>query len=262
MKSQLDELWEISTVLEILDPRSVVYLLLVIILFYIGKQAFNLLSPYNLDSELTEVDNKAVAVSFGGFLFGVGIILWGILGDDSVDVVTKKEFYWDLMDNFLWGCLGILLLLVSRYINDKLILYRFDNFKEIIQDKNVGTGVVQYGGLIGSALIIRACLIGGDNEFLVSFAMTGVFFIIGQIAFILFGIVYQKLTRYDLHDEIEKDNVAAGLAFGMNLVALSILISGYLEKHNSIPGLIVWLVMCMLILVTCRYLVDNLILPA
>ena len=158
--------------------------------------------------------------------------------------------------------IGIVLLQLARIINDRLLLYKFRNVKEIIEDQNVGTGVVQGSAYIGSGLVIMAAVYGeGSGSPVVDVISTLVYFVAGQLAFILFGLVYSKVSRYDLHDEIEKDNVAAGVGFGMTLIAVGILMCGYLLKNSSLPGLLVWFVICCLLLFICRYLVDKLILP-
>ena len=91
MSDLFKDLLDFSTILDLFDPRTAVYILLVGIIFFFGKLAFSLLFPYNLNDELTTKDNKAVAVSFGGFLFGLGIILWGILGDHNDEIHRKNR---------------------------------------------------------------------------------------------------------------------------------------------------------------------------
>jgi len=247
---------------DLFDPNAVVYLTLVLIIFYLGKKVYDLLTPYNLNQELVDLDNKAVAVSFAGYLFGLGIILWGVLGDSPEGILaTKKEFHMDLLNTAIWGGIGIILLQLARIINDKLVLYRFDNIKEIVKDRNIGTGAVQGGAFIGSALIIRASLIGGDDGFVTSIALALIFFTLGQLGFIIYAKCYQFATSYDIHEEIEKGNIAAGVAFGMSLIAVGVLISGYMVKHDSILGLGIWFVIGTILLLMTRLLVDKIILP-
>ena len=91
---------------------------------------------------------------------------------------------------------------------------------------------------------------------------TLVFFAAGQIAFILTGLCYQKCTSYDIHAEIEKDNVAAGVSFGMTLIAVAILLNGYVMRSDSLVGFVVWVPLSIILLLTSRYLVDKAILPS
>jgi uncharacterized membrane protein YjfL (UPF0719 family) len=246
----------LEDVYDLTQPEAIIYLLVLFVIFYLGKKVYDILTPYDLNKQLTELDNKAVAVSFAGYMFGIGIILWGVLLED-----TTKNFYLDLLDIAVWGVIGIVLLQLARVSNDKLILSRFNNVKELIEDRNVGTGAVEAGTYIGSALLVMAAISGEDTGFLQGLLSTIIFFISGQAAFIIFGKVYQKITRFDLHDEIEKDNVSSGLAFGMTLVAIGILLSGFILKSDSLVGFAVWFVISSFLLVINRYVVDKVILP-
>lgn len=251
-----DVLWDL------LDANAVVYLAASIIIFFIGKKIYDFIVPYDMNKELVEIDNKAVAVSLSGYLIGLGIILWGVLGDSAEKVImSKKDLQHDLISVFIWGLVGILLLQIARVINDKLVLYKFNNFKEIITDKNVGTGAVQFGAFIASALMIRGSLIGEGQGFGESICSLLIFFFAGQIALIIYSKFYQLITRYDIHAEIEKDNIAAGVAFGLSLIAEGVLLSGYMAKHDSILGLVAWFILGTIALFIARMLVDKFILP-
>ena len=47
---------------------------------------------------------------------------------------------------------------------------------------------------------------------------------LGQLALIAFAWIYNRITPFDIHDEIEKDNEAAGVSFGGALTAVGIVI--------------------------------------
>jgi uncharacterized membrane protein YjfL (UPF0719 family) len=251
-----DILWDL------MDANAVVYLAAAIIIFFVGKKIYDFIVPYDMNKELVEVDNKAVAVSLSGYLVGLGIILWGVLGDTPEKVImSKKDLQHDLLSVLLWGCIGILLLQIARLINDKIVLHKFNNIKEIVTDRNVGTGAVQFGAFIASALMIRGSLIGDGQGFGESVCSLLVFFFAGQIALFIYSKFYQVITRYDIHDEIEKDNIAAGVAFGLSLIAEGVLLSGYMAKHDSLIGLAAWFVIGTAALFIARMLVDKFILP-
>ena len=142
-----------------------------------------------------------------------------------------------------------------------MLLYKFDNVKELVTDKNIGTGAVLWGSYIGSALIVRAAVYGETIDWLTDILSTLLFFVIGQIGLIVFGWIYQLISRFDVHAEIEKDNVSAGVAFGLSLTAISIILSGYLINYNSLPGFLLWFVIGLIVLLASRYIVDKLLLP-
>lgn len=260
-----DQLLNTEVLGSLFDPHAVFYLAAVVLVFYVGKKVNDFFTPYDLDIELTEKDNKAIALSFGGYLFALSIILWSVLSSEST--VGASESVWrdlgaDLLNTVLWGAIGIAFLQVARLLNDKLLLYRFSNAKELAEDRNVGTGAVQCGAYIGSALMVAAALSGESGYgFAGELLLSAIYFLAGQAAFIVFGFVYQFATRFDLHGEIEKDNVAAGVSFGMTLVAVGVVLSAYLIRFDSLPGLALWFVLTTILLIAFRFLVDKLILP-
>jgi uncharacterized membrane protein YjfL (UPF0719 family) len=247
----LEEAWQI------IDSQAVIYLALSILLLAIGKIINDLISPYDLNEQLTSADNKAIALAFAGYLISIIIIIHSVLS-----VGASKGLWADIIDTSVWSLIGIALLQVSRFVNNKWILHKFDVWKELLTDKNVGTGAIQCGAYIGSAFMIKAALYGDEQTtFLVSLIAAVVYFIIGQIAFILLSILYQRVSSFDLHVEIENDNIAVGVGFGMTLIAAGILLSGYLMKYDSFVGLALWFIIGAFLLMVCRTLIDKILLP-
>lgn len=264
MNNLFEELISTEPVLWLLQFEGAVYLLTVFVVVYAAKLVYDLFTPFSINEQLTKQDNKAVAVSFSGYLLGVLIILLSIFHSGPVPetgINSHLDLAKDLMATLIWGLIGILLLNFSRLINDKLLLTKFDNTKELIKDKNIGTGAVLWGSYIGSALIVRAAVYGEVSSWLYDISTTLIYYLLGQIGFIVFGWVYQFISRYDVHAEIEKDNVSAGVSFGLSLVAISIILSGYIMNYNSLPGFFVWFAMGLFLLIVSRYIVDKFILP-
>ncbi len=249
-------------IVDLFQPVAATYLLVILIIMVIGKRLHNQFSNYDLDHELTTTDNKAVALSTTGYLFAIGLILWGVITPNGETTVTG---FWslvvDIIATFFWGLLGIGLLQVSRYFNDRYLLPNFCNHKEIIEDRNLGTGAVEGCTFIASGIIIKTVLSGSGSCFLTDLFGTFFYFAVGQLAFIIFGRLYQKISRFDLHDEIEQDNAAAGVAFGLSMVAVGILLADYIAAYNSIFGLMFWIPLSFFFLVTGRYIADKMLLP-
>jgi uncharacterized membrane protein YjfL (UPF0719 family) len=260
MKALMEGLTDTTVIYEFLHPEGVLYFFSTVILLLIAKLFYNLLTPYQLNVQLTQKDNKAVAVSFSGYLLAVGIVILGVFNSETGGSV-KPNMWYELLDTVIWGIVGIVLLNFARIINDKLLLSKFNNVKELIADKNIGTAAVEWGSYVGSAFIIYGAISGEDTGYVNGLITAGVYFIISQIAFILFGWIYQLISRYDLHKEIEEDNISAGLAFGMTLTAISIILSGYVLRYDSLIGFWIWFLVGLVMLVVGRYLVDKILLP-
>ena len=174
---------------ELFQPVAATYLLVILFIMVVGKKIHNHCANYDVDHELTTVDNKAVALSTAGYLFGLGLILWGVITPDENTVAVSG--FWgligDLIGTLIWGLIGIGLLQVANILNDRYLLPNFSNYKEIIEDKNLGTGAVEGCTFIASGIIIKTVLSGSGANFFVDIIGTIFYFSVGQIAFILFG---------------------------------------------------------------------------
>lgn len=237
--------------------ESLVFLVEALILLWIGKIIRDFMVPYNINDELTDKDNKALATSYMGYIIAQGLIILGVLSGDPTNLAD------DLLNVAIWSVIGMILLNVAVIINDKVLLRKFDNRKEIIDDRNVGTGAVQAGSYIGTAFLIRAVVSspGAYDTFVADLVGTLIFFVVGQIGFVIFGMIYQNLVKFDLHDEIEKDNIAAGVSFGMTLAAIGVLMSKTITRTPSLVAFAFWFGLSIVLLVITRFLVDKLILP-
>ncbi len=263
MDNLISALLDTDPVWWLLQFNGAVYILVVFIVLFAAKLFYDLFTPFSVNDALTDKDNKAVAVSFSGYMLGVLIILLGIFREPALSgsAPGRIDVLKDIIDTLIWGIIGVFLLNIARWINDTFILRKFSIIKELIEDRNVGTGAVLWGGYIGSALIVRAAVSGESLGWLTDIGLSLLYFIIGQLGFILYAYIYQWQTRFDMHAEIEKDNIAAGLSFGLSLTAVGILLSAYLHNYDSIPGFLLWLVISWFVLAVSRYLVDKWILP-
>jgi uncharacterized membrane protein YjfL (UPF0719 family) len=156
---------------------------------------------------------------------------------------------------------GILLLQVSRVLNERLILNKFSVEKEIIKDRNPGTGVVEGAVYVASGMIIGGSIQGEGGGPLTAL----VFWALGQLCLILFARIYERLSPYNVHEEIERDNVAAGLGFSGGLISIGVIImkavsgnfSGWQEDLIAM-GLDVAIVLVYLVFV--RFIFDRFVL--
>lgn len=203
-----------------------IYLISAFILFWIGKLVKDLTtSSYSVRDELVEKDNAALGVAMAGYYFGLVMAIGGTLSGPSQGLEN------DLIEIGIYGLLAIVLLNLSRLVNDGLILHGFRVRDELIDDQNAGTGVVVAASYIATGLVIFGAVSGEIG----GIVTTVVFWALGQIALVLAGLVYEWITPYSIHDEIEKDNVAAGVAFAGALVGIGVIVF-----HASAGDFISW----------------------
>ncbi|MGE9267199.1 MAG: DUF350 domain-containing protein [Verrucomicrobiales bacterium] len=243
---------------DLADWRVVLYLVVVALFLWLAKQANQALAGFKLDEQLTEKDNKAVATSFAGFLLAQCLILHGVLTSPSAASTWSQ----DLGATALWSLIGGALLLLARVINDKIIFPSFCNKKELVQDRNVGLGAAQAGSYLATAFIIRAVVSDPTSAPLgQEIALSAIWFLITQGLFILFSRLYQRLTSFDLHAELEKDNPAAGVAFAGSLSAYGLLLAFFIQRYDSLLALVVWAAIAAALLCLIRLVIDKLLLP-
>lgn len=259
MNERIQDWLAIEPLRDLILSASALYFLLALVLLFIAPRIKSIGSSIDLNAELTTRDNKALSLETAGYLLGVIIVIAGTFRSSPPTV--GASLWSDLGWSAIWSLIAMVLLIVSSWINDRFLLHRFNNKKELITDQNVGTGAVLAGTYVGTALIIAASLqgtTGGGFGFEILDML--VFFTVGQLAFILLGVVYQKASGYDIHQEIENDSAAAGIALGMNLLAMGVIVSGHIEWSDSLVSLAVWALASTLLLLIGRFLVDRFLL--
>jgi uncharacterized membrane protein YjfL (UPF0719 family) len=260
MSERLQQWLSIDPILDLFLSSSALYFVLALILIFLARRLKMLISNINLDHELTTRDNKALSLETAGYFLAVMIVIGSTFR--SSPALDNLPVWQDLVSSALWSVIAMLLLLFSDCINDRVLLRHFDNKKEIITDQNVGTGAVVAGTYVGTALIVGASLQGTTGGgFWIELLDTLAFFAVGQVAFVLLGILYQKASDYDIHEEIENDSAAAGIALGMNLLAMGLILGAAIANSDSLVALAVWAVVAAMLLIFGRFLVDRFLLP-
>ena len=190
---------------------AIIYLACAYLLFWVGTAVFNLFHrDFHVHEELIDIKNTALALTLAGYYMGLIFAIGGSIVGESNGLVD------DLLDLFLYGLLAIVLLNVSTLVSDRLILFQFQITKEIIQDQNAGTGVVVGGGHAATGFILFGAISGDGGTIWTALG----FWVLGQVALILTGLLYEGITPYSIHDEIERNNVAVGVSFAGALLGM------------------------------------------
>jgi len=241
--------------------EAIVYILTAFLILFVGKVVYNLLHKnINVKSELVDKDNFAFSVSHTGYLIGLVLAVGGSI------VGPSNGFVNDIIDIAIYGGLGIVLLNLSLFINDKVILRKFSAEKEIIQDRNVGTGVIEAASSIASGLIIYGAITGESSSLAHGLTTAVVFWLLGQLILILTSYVYNLITPYNIHEEIEKDNVAVGIGVAGSLVAIANIIRFAIEGDfvgwtNVLSEVGVDVLLGLILLPIIRLIADKVLLP-
>ena len=84
--------------------------------------------------------------------------------------------------------LAVLMIYLSRYLNDWLILYHFSNNREVVQEKNVAVALVEGATYMASAYVIAGAFYDWENGLLVAL----VWFLIGQLLLIVLAALLPR----------------------------------------------------------------------
>ncbi|MBQ4812813.1 DUF350 domain-containing protein [Pseudoalteromonas luteoviolacea] len=228
---------------------------LLLVIMFIAKWLYNFTTPYDTFNEILIKKNAALATSVAGYIVAVAIIFCAVLTGPSGGLVN------DLIAVAGCSVAGMVMLLVSRIINDKLILHTFCNRSQLIEKQNISTGVVQASSYIASALLIGASLHGNGG-----WTTAIVFYGLGQIALILFARIYDLLTSYNLMTELESGNRAVAATFSATLIALGMvllhaLVGEFESWDASITLFIQDAVIGFVILPLARLFIDKVMFP-
>ncbi|MFT6072591.1 MAG: uncharacterized membrane protein YjfL (UPF0719 family) [Alphaproteobacteria bacterium] len=111
------------------------------------------ISNVNAINELAEKDNTAFGVSVACVALAVTIIMTGVMsGEASYSILLEA------MNVFGYGALGLVLMIVTRAIFDRISMPNFSVKNEILKG-NIAAAIVDGGNVIATAIIIRAALI-------------------------------------------------------------------------------------------------------
>ena len=246
-------LFDSATLQSLLQTGSMLGLFIVV--FLIARWAKYASAGYDIHKELVETDNVAVAITIAGYYLAVTVVFAGAYLGPSQGLLI------DLGIVGGYTVLGIVLVNIARLVNEAFLLHRFSVRKELLEDRNLGVGFVLFANyleafLIGPSSLAAVPLVTAgfySKDLILSSAWISpvgsrwlwaagligagsihgegggpltaiVFFVVGQIALIAFTWVYDLITPYSLHEELEQGNVAAGIGYSGALIAIGLIV--------------------------------------
>ena len=240
---------------------TLLYVLASFVLFVVGKLVYQLFHPkVKVGHELVEKDNLAFAFAHVGYFVGLLLSIGSAVLGESDGLVQ------DTINIAIYGSISIVLLNLSIVINDKVILSKFDLKKEIFQDQNVGSGIVEGANAVATGLIVLGAIHGegfGAGGPIVTVLL---YWLLGQGILFLTTKVYNLITPFDIHEHIEKDNTAVAVGYAGAIIAIANLIRSALmhDFENWITTLEdfgIEVGIGLIFLPIARFLADKILLP-
>ena len=122
-------------------------------LFIAGALAFYRVAGYNVQETLENDNNAAAGISLGGFLAGLGVLIWAVLQNASSDLGVELTLI------LVTALVGIPLLLLTTIVAEKMVLPRINLPKEIVIDKNSAAGLICATMSLSTAVLLAATLL-------------------------------------------------------------------------------------------------------
>ena len=143
------------------------------------------------------------------------------------------DILYDILDVAIYSCVGIILMMLGNFLIDLIIPC---SFPEEIKKGNKAIGVVSAGINIGVGLLLRAAISSPANtvatvakETLVGGLISSLIYFVIGIVFFMLGYLVKRLfdkKQYNINDEIDNGNTAAGIMVAGIFIGLAIVISG------------------------------------
>jgi uncharacterized membrane protein YjfL (UPF0719 family) len=174
---------------------------------------------YSLTFETTVNDNPAVGIRFGLFLLASALSFLNLLHPSGVSL--REDF------NVVafYGLVSVVLLVLAREVNDKLILYRFHNDTEVIGKKNSSVALIEGASYVGTAFIISGAFSNVESGIGAAF----IWFLAGQTVLVVLDNIY-SIAVPGLQEAIASQDSAVALSLA------GFLVSGGMALGAAIAG--------------------------
>ena len=175
-------------------------------------------SNLHANDEITEKDNFAFGLSFAAGLAGLAIVITGISSGAFAD-----SFLQEATQMLGYGLIGILLIKLGHFFQDKVALKKVSLHDEIIKG-NITAALVDFGHVISVAIVIRSALIWVLTEGWHGLPIVIAAFIIGNICMLLISQyrvqLYKRTNRNGdcLQQAILDNNIAVGIRYAGFLI--------------------------------------------
>jgi uncharacterized membrane protein YjfL (UPF0719 family) len=234
-----------------------------VLVLVVAKLIRGLLSPYSVDEELTSRDNPAFGLAVAGYYAATIIVYLGTAAGAALPLQDGSQAVLiQLGVDIAWAIGGVAALNLSRWWMDRLLVTNMRNGDAVKNDRNIAAGILESSAFIATGLIIAGAIRQPGGTIWTMLAL----FVLGQLALIAAGRLYQSFAGYRVADEIRTGNFAAGTAFGLTLIAIALLmmkaISGDFVGWMWTLGFFVFdAIVGLAMLLGLRWITDLILLP-
>lgn len=205
-----------------MDASTIGFVVLaIIVLLIIARVVYRLLLGQGMTETLINHDNKAAAVSLGGFLLGVIQVVIPVL------IGPSHSFWADVKGVAAYGIGGIIAMTIAGLAFEQYSRWAGAPLREQIAEGNLSAGIIDGAIFFASSQIVAGALTGDGGAII----PTIVFWMAGVVALIIFTQIFRSLTAYNDAEAVKSNNVAAAVASAGLIIAIGIM-TGYAVSGN------------------------------
>lgn len=250
--------------------QGIIYVMVGILFIWLAKRLDDWRTKEFDDDEHIDDGNLAVGLRRTGLYLGIAIALSGAMTGVS------KGFFLDVIQLLIDGLVITGLMFSTRFINDFIMLGNISNDEECIKvfhlpdgrkiTGNTAVGMVEAGMYIATGFILNGSISGSGGTFFQGIVSAIVFFVLGQLALLVFGLLYEMLTPFNVRNEIKRNNLAAGIGLGGILIALGIILMASIAGPftgwgTDLISFCIYAVYGIVMLLIFRMVIERLLLP-
>lgn len=237
--------------------EGIVFALIVFLWMWIAKLIADrrVRAVFDSNAEIEQNANASVGLRRAGLYLGLAVGMTGALSGRS------RGFQADVVELLVEGAVLTALLMVSQQLTDKVVIHGVAN-DEAARDGNVAVGLVEFGVSLATGLIALGSFSGDGG----GVASAVLFFALGQLALMLLAFAYEKITPYDVVDDIRDGNAAAGLMLAGTLIAFGFILSASLTGPSlgwseDLSGFGLSAASGLVLLLALQWPIDRIFLP-
>lgn len=195
--------------------------------------------------ELSQEDNFAFGISVAGSITALGIVLTGAITGE-----VAPSYLIEIIGMLCYGSLGLVLIKIGRISHDRFALNAIDKNQQI-KNKNIAVGIADAGGVIATAIVIRAVLLWVDGLNFYTLAAVLSVFVVSQAMLILVTRLREKhYAKYNQGDSMQEalaqGQIAIAIRYSGHLISTALAVTAashflIYTPETLVPNLIGWL---------------------
>lgn len=212
--------------------------------------------------DLHEIDNGNMAVG----IRRLGLLIMFGFGFSGALTGQGAGFGYDVLTLVVDGALIVVFAFACRYIGDVVMMGHINN-DEHCKNGNTAVGIVEAANYVATGLILWGVFAGEGIDLVRGALGALVWFMIGQATLLVIGwIIETYFTRFNIRNEIENGNIAAGVFLAGVLIPLGIIIRANILGPSiglvyDVILFLAYMLFSLVLLVLFSIVFDYLLLP-